>query len=123
MKLDIIIITALVGGSVLYRWLRSRAASFNISDSSSPTSPIRDTLFGDMPLDRWTGDGQTTPWSLFAAAKRHLDDGHRDQAIASLVKVLAMPDLEPRHYLQAWHFLRPLAHTPTSEEARRVLGV
>ena len=123
MKVILVIIAVLIVGVVLYLWLRPRPTPFTLSDSSSPQSAIRDTLFGDMPLDRWSGDGQTSPWSLFAAAKRHLDSGQRDDAIASLKQVLALPDLEPRHYLQAWHFLRPLGHKPTADEARRVLGV
>jgi hypothetical protein len=119
----LLIIAVLVVGVVLYRWLRPRPAPFVVSDSSSPKSAIRDTLFGDMPLDRWSGDGRSSPWSLFAAAKQHLDAGQRDDAIVSLKQVLALPDLEPRHYLQAWHFLRPLGHRPAPDEARRVLGV
>lgn len=118
-----IIISVLVAGIVLYFWLRPRPASFTVSAASSTKPAIRDTLFGDMPLDRWSGDGQTSPWTHFAAAKKHLDSGHRDDAIASLKQVLALPDVEPRHYLQAWHFLRPLGHKPTPAEARRVLGV
>ena len=117
------IIIVLVVCAVLYRWLRPQPAPFKFSDSSSPKSAIRDTLFGDMPLERWSGDGKTSPWSFFAVAKRHLDADQRDDAIASLKQVLAMPDLEPRHYLQAWHFLRSLGHKPPQDEARRVLGV
>src|SRR5258708_5400944 len=103
MKVTILIIADLVARVVFYRWLGPRPGSFHLSDASSQKSAIRDTLFGDMPLDRWSGDGQTSPWTLFAATKKHLDSGHRDDAIASLKQVLALPDLEPRHYLQAAH--------------------
>ncbi|MDB6006178.1 MAG: hypothetical protein JWR15_3165 [Prosthecobacter sp.] len=123
MKSTIFIIAVLIAGVVLYLWLRPRPTSLTLSDASPPRHTIRDTLFGDMPLEDWSGDGQTSPWTLFAAAKQHLDSGHNDDAIASLKQVLALPDLEPRHYLQAWHFLRPLGQKPSPDEARRVLGV
>lgn len=123
MKAIIIVVALLVLGVVIYLLLRPRSTPFVFSDSSSPKSAIRDTLFGDMPIERWMGDEQSIPWSLFAAAKKHLDADRRDDAVASLKQVLATPDLEPRHYLQAWHFLRPLGYLPSSEEAKRVLGV
>lgn len=34
-----------------------------------------------------------------------------------------MPDLESRHYLQAWHFLRSLGFDPPPAEAKKLFGV
>lgn len=34
-----------------------------------------------------------------------------------------MPDLESRHYLQAWHFLRELGEQPSAVEAKQLYGV
>lgn len=34
-----------------------------------------------------------------------------------------MPDLESRHYLEAWHCLRSLGEIPTDQESTRLLGV
>ena len=119
--ISLIIIVLVVVVAAIYR--RFRPATPKLSDASSPNSAIRDTLFGDRPLETWCGDGVSLPWSLFAAAKRHLDAGERDDAIASLKEVLALPGLESRHYVQAWHFLRPLGQNPPPEEKLRVLGV
>jgi hypothetical protein len=40
-----------------------------------------------------------------------------------LRNVAAMRDVESRHTLQAWHFLRLLGQAVPAEEAKRVLGV
>lgn len=85
---------------------------------------VRDTLFGDMPLGQWCGEpGQGEPWSSFAAARDWLDGGDRESAMFTLRSVLAQPDLEPRHYAQAWHFLRGLGAEPPLTEARDLYGV
>ncbi len=123
MKIAIIIVVCLIVAVVVYRSLRSGQSGFALSDASSPSSPIRDALFGDMPLEAWAGDGSEAPWSHFATAKKHLDAGEKDDAIAALKQVLSTPSLEPRHYLQAWHFLRPLGISPDATESRRILGV
>ncbi|HYJ04922.1 MAG TPA: hypothetical protein VEX43_07295 [Chthoniobacterales bacterium] len=124
MKIIVPVLVLLVIAFLVNHWLRSRQKEdFVFSDSSSPKSTIRDTLFGDTALERWMGDGQGIPWSHFAAGKRSLDDGNREQAASCFKQVLNVPNLEPRHYLQAWHFLRPLGHNPTPEESRKVLGV
>jgi hypothetical protein len=123
MKLALIIVFCLIVAVVSYRALRGRQSGFVLSDTSSPASPIRDTLFGDMPLETWAGDGAEVPWSHFAKAKHHLNAGEKEAAIAALKQVVSTSSLEPRHYLQAWHFLRPLGVLPDNTEACRVLGV
>ena len=123
MKIALIIVVCFFVVVIVYRLLRDRQSGFVLSDASSPSSPIRDTLFGDMPLESWASAGSEAPWSHFARAKRHLDAREKEDAVAALKQVLSTPSLEPRHYLQAWHFLRPLGISPDATESRRVLGV
>lgn len=90
----------------------------------SGASDIRDTLFGDAPLDQWVGDESSgEPWTLFARAKAALDAGNQGGAVSALRSVLAAQDLEPRHYAQAWHFLAGLGVHPPASRARELLGV
>lgn len=89
-------------------------------------SNIRDTLFGDMPLAEWARQNQPDPgepWSWFIKARRYLEAGDKHLAIEELKKVIEMPGLEARHYLQAWHFLRQLGVTPPDDKAKDVYGV
>jgi hypothetical protein len=87
---------------------------------------IRETLFGDVPLDQWPGgdtSSETFPWSAFISARSHLAAGNQGDAIACWRQILDQPGLEPRQYLQAWHFLRQNGQLPTPEIAKQVLGV
>jgi hypothetical protein len=88
---------------------------------NEPAEPtIRDTLFGDMPVYRWAvGDPKLEPWKSF----RRYRAAQGPEAEAILRNILSSPDLESRHYLQAWHFLRGLGVRPAAGEAREVLGV
>ena len=89
-------------------------------------APLRELLFGDVPLARWgTGEGASTdaPWSHFEETRRALACGDRSGAVAALRRILAMSDTESRQTLQAWHFLRELGEAPPPGEAKRVLGV
>jgi hypothetical protein len=90
-----------------------------------PTTPaIRETLFGDMPMDRWVGDGSGGfPWSAFAEAHAQIRAGNQEAAMSRWSEIVAQPNLEPRHYLQAWHFLRAHGHPAPPEVAKQVLGV
>lgn len=82
---------------------------------------IRDTLFGDMAVEQWPRDAATEPpWTHFVEARNVAD---RAKATASLRQVLSSPDLESRHYLQAWHELRRLGVTPPPDAAKQLLGV
>lgn len=88
--------------------------------------PIRETLFGDMPLDQWPRDGVSSksfPWSAFASARSHLAAGRQSDAVAGLRQILQHPGLEPRQYLQAWYFLRQCGEQPSPDVAKQVLGV
>jgi hypothetical protein len=89
-------------------------------------NPIRETLFGDMPLDQWPGEGvsaETFPWSVFVLARSHLAGGRESDAIACWRQILGHSGLEPRQYLQAWHFLRQHGQKPPPAMAKQVLGV
>lgn len=91
-----------------------------------PTIQIRDTLFGDMPLDHWPRNGVNTelfPWSAFVSAQKNLSSGDTAAAVQNLREVLAHSGLESRQYLQAWHFLRQQGEKPPSELAKQVLGI
>lgn len=97
-------------------------------ESSSPEPPapdIRDTLFGDLPLAEWPrgGDGATEPWQTFVRARADIEKGDVAGATAAWHRVIAMPDLESRHYAQAWHFLRAHGVRPPPERAKQLLGV
>jgi hypothetical protein len=90
------------------------------------THPIRETLFGDMPLDQWPREGSSSeafPWSTFALARSHLASGSPSTAVACWRQILEQPDLEPRQSLQAWHFLRQYGHQPPPDTAKQILGV
>lgn len=100
---------------------------FKKKQSPPPPPSIRDTLFGDLPLSDWPGAASAAPtaepWLSFVEARRQLGDGHREVAKQTLRRILGMPGLESRHYLQAWHFLRGLGEQPPASEARRLYGV
>jgi hypothetical protein len=91
-----------------------------------PQVTLRDTLFGDMPMDRWVGDGSVTqafPWSAFVLARARMRKGDREAAVRNWQEVAEHPGLESRHYLQAWHFLRQNGVQPRERIAKQVLGV
>jgi len=98
---------------------------FKKKEKSPAPIGIRDTLFGDMPISDWASDSDTDaePWSIFVQARKHLDRRDKDSAIVLLKKITDTPALEPRHYLQAWHFLRQLGVNPPPEKAKLVYGV
>ncbi|HEX7707222.1 MAG TPA: hypothetical protein VF701_12255 [Thermoanaerobaculia bacterium] len=84
---------------------------------------IREILFGDVALEEWGhGERDLLPWAHFAEAADRLTSSDAAGAIASLRAVLDTPDLESRHYLQAWHHLRLLG-VPCEGDSERVLGV
>src|SRR4030095_796366 len=69
---------------------------------------IRETLFGDIPLDQWTGKGTSAegfPWDAFFTARSQVVAGKVSEAVASWRQILGCGGLESRQYLQALHFL------------------
>jgi hypothetical protein len=89
---------------------------------------IRDTLFGDLPKTHWPLDdaaaaGGAEPWASFVRAREAVADDKPYDAIAEWQRVIARPDLESRHYAQAWQFLRVYGVEPPREHAKTLLGV
>ena len=88
---------------------------------------IRDTLFGDLPISQWIGLRNTEPvsepWESFRQAKQTLDAGDTRAAVELFKRIVTTPNLESRHYLEAWQFLRNLGELPMGEEGNRLLGV
>ncbi|MBL8755145.1 MAG: hypothetical protein JNK15_17710 [Planctomycetes bacterium] len=93
------------------------------STSGNPASELRETLFGDVPLEQWGKATSATPWSQFAAAARSLADGDTASARGVLQAILPQKGLESRHYLQAWHGLRSIGVAPAATEGKHVYGV
>jgi len=101
----------------MFNWLIGRTQEKKLE--------IRDTLFGDLPLSQWLPQSlpQTEPWTSLARANQCLDKNDKPGAIAILQAIVAMPDLESRHYLEAWHYLRDLGVSVPADKAKDVLGV
>jgi hypothetical protein len=85
----------------------------------------RDLLFGDLPASDWPKGNRATgePWLSFVEARKLLSGGEAAKAVETLQRILGMPDLESRHYLQAWHQLRLAGVQPSAEEGKRLYGV
>jgi len=86
---------------------------------------IRDTLFGDMSIAQWAKDenAHLEPWTQFVSARKSLEAKDNASAIAALKQITEMPELESRHYVQAWNFLRGLGVNPPADKAKIVYGV
>ena len=86
---------------------------------------VRDALFADGPLESWpVGDhADREPWATFVTARRYVAAGDIGSAVFGWQRVVGMPGLEARHYVQAWTFLRQYGVPPAPAEAKRLLGV
>ena len=100
---------------------------FNLFKKGKPRQPIeiRDTLFGDLPISEWPRDAnaQQEPWISFVKVRKYLDAKDKASATTVLQKITETPELESRHYLQAWHFLHQLGVNPPEDMAKIVYGV
>ncbi|MEO6049431.1 MAG: hypothetical protein ABIQ57_18235 [Candidatus Kapaibacterium sp.] len=97
---------------------------FNFLKKQAAPTDIRDTLFGDMPIDLWIANNPTSdPWNLFADVGRAIRDGKRNDAIEILKRIAGRTDIETRHLLTAWNALRELGIQPPESIAKDVLGV
>ena len=95
-------------------------------DQLPPRIEPRDLLFGDLPMSAWPGSessGQREPWTSFVKAREHASAGNTDAATKVLRQILKMQNLESRHYLQAWDFLRQMGQQPEDGEAKWLYGV
>jgi hypothetical protein len=87
---------------------------------------IRDMLFADVPLSSWVPQSSGVmqePWKTFAQARKAQGGGQKMEAVALLRAVAAMPAVESRHYLEAWHVLRELGVAPPTDLGKRLCGV
>jgi len=84
--------------------------------------PVRDLLFGDLPLSFWGAvrSGEI-PWTLFRKVKDLDEEGEDLSAIETLREIIALPGLESRQYLQAFYFLRRLY--AVAETDKKLYGV
>jgi hypothetical protein len=110
----------------------SASSGSNISTSKRDPAVIkarvdrcRDGLLGDLPVESWPKEGGTSDPKLssFRAARNFLRSGNIDAAIQTWQQIITDPDLESRHYLQAWKFLREQGVRPPSEQAKRIIGI
>jgi hypothetical protein len=78
-----------------------------------------------MSLDRWLRDASLDrfPWRAFAMARDFIANSDIENAIEYLNGIVNVENLETRHHLQAWYFLRQLGQRPSQDLAMRVLGV
>lgn len=88
---------------------------------------MQKVLFGDLPITEWPSESNppaemSEPWSSFVRARNYKNAGKQTEYLQTLRGILAMPDLESRHYLQAWHFLRE-ADVQPGAGAKRIYGV
>jgi hypothetical protein len=106
----------------LLNWLRPSR-----STHKPESLAFRNTLFGDAPVEQWptaTSPARAEePWQLFVQARDAMQRGEAHQAEKLLRQVLGTPDLEARHYLQAWAALRAQGVLPDAIESKQVLGV
>jgi hypothetical protein len=92
------------------------------SKKAVEATTVRDTLFGDLPLDYWAAvDCAEIPWTLFKDARESIHLGKNQDAIEKLKAILALPGLESRHYLQAYFFLNELGNA--AEGKLEVFGI
>ena len=99
---------------------------FSFRKKKKPNLSIRDTLFGDVPLSQWPTENTLDveePWSTFIMARSHLQKKENPLAIQLYKKLLTTPNLESRHYLQAWHFLKNVGIRQSNKVAKRLYGV
>jgi hypothetical protein len=89
---------------------------------------FRRYLFGDVPLDEWPPDTRDDdrrdgePWESFIQARQAARSQRMKDAVEIWQSIAARHDAEPRHVLQAWHFLRQAGTQPGPDIASRVLG-
>jgi len=94
----------------------------NQIDQPVKNIPVRDMLFGDLPLSFWGAvQSNELPWTLFQKVRELDEEGEDSSAIETLREIIALPGLESRQYLQAFHFLRNLYSV--TENDKKLYGV
>lgn len=91
------------------------------------TTQLSDLLFGDVPLDQWPSNldrsTQSEPLRSFVEARQAIESGDRARAISLWKQITQRLDVESRHTLQAWYFLRLAGENPPDDQNKRLLGV
>lgn len=97
---------------------------FGKKKQTEARAEIRDTLFGDQPFGSWANHASMgEPWLSFTSAKAALDRGDQRACIEILTGIADRKNLESRHYVQAWEFLRQLGVLPPKEKEKELYGV
>lgn len=93
--------------------------------TGNPYPELRILYMGNVNLNEWPKeDLEGHPWSLFVEARKSLKAKNNAEAEKIYRQITETPGLEPRHYLQAWFFLRYyLKVQPPAEVAKTVYGV
>jgi len=95
---------------------------WNRKTKPSPNDEIRETLFGDLSIENWCGENtENEPWQSFQLAKQLIEKKHNEQAIDLLTKITQMENLETRHYVQAYNFLKELGQA--NDKPTELFGV
>jgi hypothetical protein len=86
---------------------------------------LRPLLYGDAPMSLWPdarGASTGGPWANFERARALAEAGDVEGAQDLWRGVTRMRDVESRHVLQAWHYLRASGESPPHDVAAEVLG-
>jgi hypothetical protein len=97
---------------------------FGSRKTSGAAASLVPTLYGDAPLSAWPPDESgEEPWASFVEARRLAAAGDTGGASAIWRRIAETEGLEPRHTLQAWHFLGSAGVRPPESVAADVYGV
>jgi hypothetical protein len=86
---------------------------------------LRPLLHGDAPMSLWIASGGepvVEPWASFEQARTLADAGNVTGAREIWTRIAQTKDIESRHVLQAWHYLRASGARPPEAIAAEVLG-
>lgn len=86
---------------------------------------LRPLLYGDVPMSSWPTAGDTyagEPWNSFVQARSFAESGDVASAQGIWRRIATTENIESRHVLQAWHYLRASGVLPPDDVAATVLG-
>ena len=86
---------------------------------------LRLSYMGNVSLNEWPkDDSKEQPWSMFVDARNKVIRQKTSEAEKIYRQIVETAGLEPRHYMQAWLFLRYYAKVqPPADVAKKVYGV
>jgi hypothetical protein len=92
------------------------------ANTSENKPPMHDLLFYDLPIQQQAANSNDEePCSLRGDTKKYINNGNTEDAIKTLNRIVAMPGLNSRQYLQAHHLLNELVNY--SEEYMKLYGI